>query len=130
MDHHPNNPMKPFNASEFISNQETPVICRNKNPVEIITAKGRGGMPVLAYIGDGDSIQKWNKGGMFYSNRVSEWDLFFAPKDEVVHVFRNISSGTIATTLDSTLAAQWRLYNTFTYLGTITGPIVPPEESK
>mgnify|MGYP000882079904 CR=1 FL=1 len=131
MDRHPNSPMKPFIASKFISNQETPVVCRNQKLVEIITANGRGGMSVIGYIGDSDSLHKWNRDGMFYTNGVSEWDLFFAPKNEVVHVYRHENDPNGYVTLHSSKDSGDILKSpVYTYLGTITGPIVPPEEGK
>lgn len=121
--------MKPFNASEFISNQDTPVMCRNKKPVEIITAKGRGKMHVLGYVGDSHSPHTWNESGMFYSSGVGEWDLFFAPKIEVVHVFR-VADGSVLGTSNLPTVEAWKNTKSCTHLGTITGPIVPPEEGK
>lgn len=119
--------MKPFSASEFISNTETPVVCRNKKPVEIVTAKGRGGMPVIGYIGDSQSLHTWSKSGMFFIvNKESELDLFFAPKNEVVHVFELADGSLLAASSLSTVEA-WKNTRTNTYLGTITGPIVPSE---
>ena len=122
--------MKPFIASEFISNQDTPVICRNKKPAEIITVKGRGEMPILGYVDKSQSVSTWNEVGMFYASSHSELDLFFAPKIEVVHVFLNTESGKTESTIRKDQSEHWRTYKSFTYLGTITGSIVPPEEGK
>ncbi len=87
-------------------------------------------MLVLGYVGDSHSPHTWNESGMFYTSGVSEWDLFFAPKIEVVHVFKDRESNEQLTTLDGDEAGKWKTYAAYTYLGTITGQIVPPEEGK
>jgi hypothetical protein len=66
---------------------------------------------------------------MFYTNGVSEWDLFFAPKIEVVHVYQhNVMGNKIGIIkgggINFTTGTCYKL------VGTITGPIVPPEDGK
>jgi len=123
--------MKPFKSSEFISNEETPVVTRNGKPVEIITVKGRGDQKVLGYIDKGEEIKHWWHGGEIgLSGKKSQWDLFFAPNVEVVHVFEHKESGEIDTTLKYERAKHWATYRSYAYIGTITGPIVPPEKSE
>jgi hypothetical protein len=125
--------MKPFKSSEFISNEETPVVARNGKPVEIITVKGRGNQLVVGFTETCDTPQSWFSDGLFQLSRLqSDWDLFFASKVEVVHVYQycNHAPGTF-TAFHSKEAALQRLNaNLYTYLGTITGPIVPPEKSE
>lgn len=122
--------MKPFNASEFISNQETPVVSRHGRPIELLTVKGRGNQPVVGYTEISDTPQCWFPTGMFqFSNIEDQWDLFFAPKVEVVHVFLNTESGKAEATIRNDQSARWKTYATYTYLGTITGPIVPQTKS-
>ena len=120
--------MKPFNASEFISNQETPVISRHERPVEIITLKGRAAQPVLGYLGDSTSPTTWDIDGQFTPGSTSDWDLFFAPKLEVVHVYQYRDDPKGRYTLVQGGAQFGGNANVYTYLGTITGPIVPPEK--
>lgn len=125
--------MKQFNASEFISNEETPVIARNGSPVEIITVTGRGKRTVVGYIDDSDMTSTWCDTGMYNpSNTEDPWDLFFAPKLEVVHVYQycNHPPGTFTAFHGKEGALQRLNASLYTYLGTITGPIVPPEKSE
>lgn len=120
--------MKPFKASEFISNQETPVVSRHKRPVEIVTLKGRTSQPVLAYAGDSTSPTTWDIDGQFTPGSASDWDLFFAPKVEVVHVYQYRDDPKGRYTLVQGGAQFGGNAHVYTYLGTITGPIVPPEK--
>ena len=59
-----------------------------------------------------------------------DWDLFFAPKVEVAHVFKCTTSDRLVTSITKSEAIRMRNNSTYTYLGTITGPIVPPEKSE
>lgn len=120
--------MKPFNASEFISNQETPVISRHKKPVEIVTTKGRGAMSVVGYVGSDTLLRAWSGDGYYTASSTSDWDLFFAPKVEVVHVYQYRDDPKGRYTLVQGGAQFGGNANVYTYLGTITGPIVPPEK--
>jgi len=65
-----------------------------------------------------------------YSKRETPdgWDLFFAPKVEVVHVFQHKESGILVPMIED--AEAWIKDADYVYLGTITGPIVPPEKSE
>lgn len=125
--------MKPFKSSEFISNEETPVVTRNGSPVEIITVKGRGTHPVLGYVDSGNTANTWCDTGA-YSQSCAEdvWDLFFTPKLEVVHVyhFRDDKEGWFTLVHDTKIKEGAQMNTQYTYLGTITGPIVPPEKSE
>lgn len=121
--------MKPFIASEFISNQETPVVARKGKPIEIITVKGRGKQPVVGYVEGCDTPYSWCLNGMYSkSNTEDPWDLFFAPKLEVVHVYQYRDDPKGRYTLVQGGAQFGGNANVYTYLGTITGPIVPPEK--
>ena len=121
--------MKPFNASEFISNQETPVVCRNGKPVEIVTTKGRGAMSVVGYVGSDTLLRAWSGDGFYIASTTSNYDLFFAPKVEVIHVFeRKDGGGTEFVRQEDDGDDDFRSDKYHTYLGTITGPIVPPEK--
>lgn len=123
--------MKPFNASEFISNQETPVVDKSGEKVEIISTKARGEYSVLGYSGSGTLLLRWNSRGHYYAETplVDDRNLFFAPKIEVVHVYRHDVMGNKIGIIkgggiDFTTGTCYKL------VGTITGPIVPPEEGK
>jgi hypothetical protein len=125
--------MKPFNASEFISNEETPVVGRNGMPVFIVTLKGRGTQPVLGYAGSSESLESWwDTGQIRLPGTEDPWDLFFAPKLEVVHVyhFRDDKNGWFTLVHDAKIKEGAQMNANYTYLGTITGPIVPPEKSE
>ena len=123
--------MKPFNASEFISNQETPVATSCGERVEIVTTTARGEYSVIGYIG-GTSVQlqQWTSSGYFYAQTplLVERNLFFAPKLEVVHVYQYRDDPKGRYTLVQGGAQFEGNANVYTYLGTITGPIVPPEK--
>lgn len=120
--------MKPFNASEFISNQETPVISRHKKPVEIVTLKGRGAMKVVGYAGSDTTLSAWHDDGYYTASATSDWDLFFAPKVEVVHVYQYRDDPKGRYTFIQSGDKFGGNIAAYTYLGTITGPIVPPEK--
>lgn len=119
--------MKPFNASEFISNQDTPVVSRHKKPVEIVTTKGRGAMKVVGYASSDTTLSAWSDDGFYTATTTSDWDLFFAPKVEVVHIFKPECGMTVAL-INKKDVESWKKVPMCTYLGTITGPIVPPEK--
>ncbi len=122
--------MKQFNASEFISNEETPVVGRNGMPVFIVTLKDRGTQPVLGYAGSSESIESWwDTGQIRLPGTEDPWDLFFAPKLEVVHVFK-LPDGELVTTVNRLAVEAWKRTQKTIYLGTITGPIVPPEKNE
>ena len=125
--------MKPFIASEFISNQETPVATSCGERVEIITTTARGEYPIIGYIGNSTTPQRWSSSGYFFKSDNSTIsmrnNLHFTYKIEVVHVFRLVD-GTIFSTVNTPTVEAWKRYEGYTYLGTITGPIVPPEEGK
>ncbi len=91
-------------------------------------------MLVLGYVGDSHSSHTWNESGMFYTSGVSEWDLFFAPKIEAVYVYqyKDDPKGRYVTVHSSKVKEYAGIMNSavYTYLGTITGQIVPPEEGK
>lgn len=124
--------MKPFIASEFISNQETPVATSCGERVEIITTTARGEYPIIGYIGNSTTPQRWSSSGYFFKSDNSTIsirnNLHFTYRIEVAHVFKALD-GSVLTTIHSPVAEAWRNAG-FTYLGTITGPIVPPEEGK
>lgn len=126
--------MKPFIASEFISNQETPVVDKSGEKVEIISTKARGDYSVLGYSGSGTLLLRWNSRGHYYAETplVDDRNLFFAPKIEVVHVYRHKDDPNGYVTLHSSKDKNRDTLKppVYTYLGTITGPIVPPEEGK
>lgn len=125
--------MKPFNPSEFISNQETPVFTRNGTSVEIVTTKGRNGQqPVLGYPGESVLLYTWRCDGAHKLNGAKDpWDLFFATKLEVVHVFKHkdktVKEGFIVAHSKRDIDF-WLNEPCYDHLGTITGPIVPPEK--
>ena len=116
--------MKPFNASEFISNQETPVVSRHGRPIEVLTVKGRGDRPIVGYANTDQAASVWWSDGRYMDTLNDDWDLFFAPKMEVVHVFRHKESGILVPMIED--ADAWIKDADYTHLGTITGPIVPP----
>ena len=122
--------MKPFNASEFISNQETPVVDKSGEKVEIISTKARGEYPVLGHIGTSAMLYRWSPRGHYYAESPLHDDrnLFFAPKVEVVHVYQYRDDPKGRYTLVQGGAQFGGNANVYTYLGTITGPIVPPEK--
>mgnify|MGYP003452479959 FL=1 len=121
--------MKPFNASEFISNQETPVVSRSGKPIEIVTVKARGTMKVVGYAGSDVTLSGWFEDGRYTSsNPPCDWDLFFAPKVEVVHVYPYRDDPNGRYTFVQSGDKFGGNANVYTYLGTITGPIVPPEK--
>ena len=126
--------MKQFNASEFISNEETPVVTRNNEPVEIVATTARGCYPIIGYIGDAALLQRWTLDGHFYADVPlnNERNLFFAPKLEVVYVyrFRDDPAGRFVLVHDAKIKEGGRMNVNYTYLGTITGPIVPPDKSE
>lgn len=128
--------MKPFIASEFISNQETPVVDKSGERVEIITTTARGEYSVLGYSGSGTLLLRWNSRGHYYAETPLNDDrnLFFAPKIEAVHVYqyKDDPKGRYVTVHSSKVKEYAGIMNSavYTYLGTITGPIVPPEEGK
>ena len=122
--------MKPFNASEFISNQETPVVDKSGEKVEIISTKARGDYSVLGYSGSGNLLLRWDSLGHYYAESPLHDDrnLFFSPKVEVVHVYQYRDDPKGRYTLVQGGAQFEGNANVYTYLGTITGPIVPPEK--
>lgn len=122
--------MKPFNASEFISNQETPVATSCGERVEIVTTTARGGYSVIGYVGTSTQLQQWTSGGCFYAQTplLVERNLFFAPKVEVVHVYQYRDDPNGRYTFIQSGDKFGGNANVYTYLGTITGPIVPPEK--
>jgi hypothetical protein len=124
--------MKPFKSSEFISNEETPVVSRHNRPVEILTVKGRGKKPVIGYVNNNDAVSVWCNNGRYHSLEEDQWDLFFATKLEVVHVyhFRDDKEGWFTLVHDAKIKEGTKMNANYTYLGTITGPIVPPEKSE
>lgn len=103
------------------------MVGRNGKSVEIITVKGRGERPILGYAGKDTDPTAWMGGPSQYEG---EWDLFFAPKVEVVHVyhFRDDPAGRFVLLHDAKLKDGAQLNSLYTYLGTITGPIAPPEK--
>lgn len=138
MDHHTNSPMKPFTTSEFISNQETPVATSCGERVEIITTTARGEYPIIGYIGNSTTPQRWSSSGYFFSSDNPTLsvrnNLHFTTKIEVVHVYqyKDDPKGRYVTVHSSKVKEYAGIMNSavYTYLGTITGPIVPPEEGK
>lgn len=122
--------MKPFNASEFISNQETPVVDKSGEKVEIISTKARGEYPVLGHVGPTAMLYRWSPHGHYYAESPLNDDrnIFFAPKLEVVHVYQYRDDPKGRYTLVQGGAQFGGNANVYTYLGTITGPIVPPEK--
>lgn len=107
------------------------MVGREGKPIEIITVNGRGKQPVIGYVEGCDTPYSWCCTGM-YSKSVTEdpWDLFFALKVEVVHVFkRNPIDGFILVNEKKDIEF-WMNQPDYTHLGTITGPIVPPEKSE
>jgi len=122
--------MKPFIASEFISNQETPVATSCGERVEIITTTARGEYSIIGYIGQSTQLQRWTSAGFFYAESplVVDRNLHFTPKIEVVHAYKAVD-GLVFATGHLPTAESWKRAG-YTYLGTITGPIVPPEEGK
>lgn len=124
-------PMKPFNASEFISNQETPVVDKSGEKVEIISTKARGEYPVLGHVGTTAMLYRWSPRGHYYAESPLHDDrnLFFATKVEVIHVFeRKDGGGTEFVRQEDDGDDDFHSDKHYTYLGTITGPIVPPEK--
>jgi hypothetical protein len=124
-------PMKPFNASEFISNRETPVVDKSGEKVEIISTKARGDYSVLGYSGSGNLLLRWDSLGHYYAESplTDDRNLFFAPKLEVIHVFeRKDGGGTEFVRQEDDGDDDFCSDKHYTYLGTITGPIVPPEK--
>lgn len=123
--------MKQFNASEFISNQETPVVDKSGEKVEIISTKARGDYSVLGYVGTTAMLYRWSPSGHYYAESPLHDDrnLFFDPKLEVVHVFK-LPDGELVTTVNRLAVEAWKRTQKTIYLGTITGPIVPPEKSE
>lgn len=97
--------------------------------VEIVTVKGRRLQPVLGYMtGMGDSVLAWGLDGSFFKDKhACDTDLFFAEKNEVVHIFQCKITGHRIASIDK-VDAKARLEDTvdYLYLGTVTGPIVPP----
>lgn len=124
--------MKPFIASEFISNQETPVATSCGERVEIITTTARGEYPIIGYIGNSTTPQRWSSSGYFFSSDNSTISIrnhiHFTYKIEVVHAYKAVD-GLVFATGHLPTAESWKRAG-YTYLGTITGPIVPPEEGK
>lgn len=125
--------MKPFIASEFISNQETPVATSCGERVEIITTTARGEYSIIGYIGNSTTPQRWSSSGYFFSSDNPTLsvrnNLHFTYKIEVVHVFR-VADGSVLGTSHLSTTEAWKKTKSCTYLGAITGPIVPPEEGK
>lgn len=122
--------MKPFKASEFISNEETPVVDRGGKPATIVTVNGRGVFKVIGYTSHDDNIRTWLEDGSYTASAKSEYDLFFAQKVEAVHVFKCKSTRGLAVAHEKQDIEFWIKQTDHTYLGTITGPIVPPENSE
>lgn len=127
--------MKPFIASEFISNQETPVATSCGESVEIITTTARGEYSIIGYIGNSTTPQRWSSSGYFFSSDNPTLsvrnNLHFTYKIEVVHVFRCIQLNHLVPAMNKDAKDAFMLCpSQYAYLGTITGPIVPPEEGK
>ena len=123
--------MKPFNASEFISNQETPVVDKSGEKVEIISTKARGEYPVLGHTGTTAMLYRWTPRGHYYAESPLHDDrnLFFAPRVEVVHVYqyRDDPAGVFVAIHSKRMSTHKPPESVYTLVGTITGPIVPPE---
>jgi hypothetical protein len=134
VDHHPNSPMKPFIASEFISNQETPVATSCGERVEIITTTARGEYSIIGYIGNDTTPQRWSSSGYFFNSDNPTLsmrnNLHFTYKNEVVHVYQYRDDPKGRYTFVQGGGKFGGNAHVYTYLGTITGPIVPPEEWK
>lgn len=121
--------MKPFNASEFISNQETPVVDKSGEKVEIISTKARGDYSVLGYSGSGNLLLRWDSLGHYYAESPLHDDrnLFFSPKVEVVHIFKHKVMGNKIGVIKGS-GLEFSAGTAYEAVGTITGPIVPPEK--
>jgi hypothetical protein len=122
--------MKPFNASEFISNQETPVVDKSGEKVEIISTKARGDYSVLGHVGTTAMLYRWSPRGHYYAESPLHDDrnLFFAHKLEVVHVYQYRDDPKGRYTFIQSGDKFGGNANVYTHFGTITGPIVPPEK--
>lgn len=84
---------------------------------------------MVGYIGNDQVITTWFRNGEHsITSPKSEFDLFFAPKVEVVHVYQYRDDPKGRYTLVQGGAQFGGNANVYTYLGAITGPIVPPEK--
>lgn len=111
------------------------MVGRDGEPVEIISVKGRGKYPVVGYAGSNKTPQSWQdngRSGILAESPPDRWDLFFAPKVEVVHVyhFRDDPAGRFTLVSGAKIKSGAQMNANYTYIGTITGPIVPPEKSE
>ena len=109
------------------------MVGRDGEPVEIISVKGRGKYPVVGYAGSNKTPQSWQdngRSGILAESPPDRWDLFFAPKVEVVHVYRDVAENKIVCVMHGCENDRFDNGHYHIHLGTITGPIVPPEKSE
>lgn len=108
------------------------MVGRNGDPVEIITTNGRGKAPIIGFEGSSLRPRTWTVDGRspFDDFPPNEWDLFFAPKVEVVHVYRDVAENKIVCVMHGCENDRFDNGHYHIHLGTITGPIVPSEKSE
>ena len=85
--------MKPFNLEEYLKNPEMKVVTRDGRTVKIHCTNYDSRQPIIAQIESHNCSRSFTEDGRYYiSDRISPYDLFFAPekREGWVNIYRDL----------------------------------------